>query len=125
MFNINSRKESVLVFCLSQSFCYSFFSNFGVDEDPSSYFTFHQQAASTGSTSVMEIWAEGNGMKWKTSSNIFTFETGLIWPFVILSKTELLKYTHPLLWPYITVIYHHIFSVGWGCLKQSELAIKF
>lgn len=93
-------------------FCSSFLGNFGVDSDPSSYFTFHQQAAPTGSTSAMEIWAEGNGMKWKTSSNIFTFETGLIWPFVILSETELLKYAHPLLWPYITVIYHHIFSVG-------------
>lgn len=89
-----------------------FWGNFGVGSDPSSYFTFHQQAASTGSTSAMEIWAEGNGMKWKTSSNIFTFETGLIWPFVILSETELLKYAHPLLWPYITVIYHRIFSVG-------------
>lgn len=42
------------------------------------YFTFHQQAAFTGSTSVMEICAEGNGMKWNMCSNIFTCETGLI-----------------------------------------------
>lgn len=51
-----------------------------------------------------------NGMKWNIILNIFTSETELIQALVWVSKTEVMKYTHPLSQSYITVIYQYILS---------------